>query len=367
MQGLLQGRIAEKCPLGDLSEEAMKEREVREGLEVELHRRLPCSVSFTRGQERNVHFAIVGLPQVRSTALVVAVHHCQDQAVQCVLCSSSHAARRAACAFPMLVTSATPAVTISNRRKTQEKMHHGSAWIPQQLYVRAWLWSVGLHSGAHMLYLETAQQLIDKGLLMQGHSGVAGGGRVDFTDNPGELLQASPSIVLADHGPQADTGRVLSVAPLMGATAASDAGHARWLHVKVRPPARGLIKAARVTHRSLAYHRRAMSVMLEQDSSLRQSMCTTWWNSPVGSFPVYPCMNICNGQGHQACFPGQPEYAKLIQEDTDIPLAGAEHQHRQHAESDAEAAGGRALDPGLPGRYGCPAGCPHGHRALDQP
>ena len=81
----------------------------------------------------------------------------------------------------------------------------------------------------------------------QGHSGVAGGGKVDFTDSPGELLQASPSIVLADHGPQADMGRVLSVAPLMGATAASDAGHARWLHVKVRPPARGLLKAARVS------------------------------------------------------------------------------------------------------------------------
>ena len=66
-QGLLQGAIAEKCPLGDVSEEAMKEREVREGLEVELHRRLPCSVSFMRGQERSVHFAIVGLPQVRHT------------------------------------------------------------------------------------------------------------------------------------------------------------------------------------------------------------------------------------------------------------------------------------------------------------
>ena len=64
MQGLLAAKIDEKCPLGDLSEEAMKEREVREGLEVELHRRLPCSVSFTRGQERSVQFAIVGLPQV---------------------------------------------------------------------------------------------------------------------------------------------------------------------------------------------------------------------------------------------------------------------------------------------------------------
>ena len=81
---------------------------------------------------------------------------------------------------------------------------------------------------------------------MQGHSGVAGGGQADFTDNPAELLQASPSIVLADPGPHADTGRVLSVAPLMGATASIDSSHVRWLHVKVRPPARGLLKAARV-------------------------------------------------------------------------------------------------------------------------
>ena len=78
---------------------------------------------------------------------------------------------------------------------------------------------------------------------------MAGGGQADFAGNPGELLQASPSIVLADPagGPQEEHGRVLSVAPLMGATASIDAGHARWLHVKVRPPARGLLKAARVS------------------------------------------------------------------------------------------------------------------------
>ena len=75
---------------------------------------------------------------------------------------------------------------------------------------------------------------------------MAGGGQADFTDNPAELLQASPSIVLADPGPHADMGRVLSVAPLMGATASIDSSHVRWLHVKVRPPARGLLKAARV-------------------------------------------------------------------------------------------------------------------------
>lgn len=38
-------------------------------------------------------------------------------------------------------------------------------------------------------------------------------------------------------------GIVLSVAPLMGADPAIDDGHKRWLHVHVRPPVRGLLKA----------------------------------------------------------------------------------------------------------------------------
>ena len=47
--------------------------------------------------------------------------------------------------------------------------------------------------------------------------------------------------------------------------------------------------------------------------------------------------------------------------------ACAEYQHRRDAKSDAEAAGGRALDPGVPGRSSCPAGSPHGHRAVCKP
>ena len=56
----------------------MKEREIREGLEVELGRRLPCSVSFTRGQERGVHFAIVGLPQASSWPCAITFFSIED-------------------------------------------------------------------------------------------------------------------------------------------------------------------------------------------------------------------------------------------------------------------------------------------------
>ncbi len=63
-QGLLEGSVAEKCPLAPVTEEGVKEREVREGAHVALPAMLPCNVSFTRGQERTVHFAIVGLPEV---------------------------------------------------------------------------------------------------------------------------------------------------------------------------------------------------------------------------------------------------------------------------------------------------------------
>ena len=36
------------------------------------------------------------------------------------------------------------------------------------------------------------------------------------------------------------------MAPLMGAEAAVDPGHRKWLHVHVRPPLRGLLKVLRV-------------------------------------------------------------------------------------------------------------------------
>ena len=41
--------------------------------------------------------------------------------------------------------------------------------------------------------------------------------------------------------------RTMSLAPLMGAIASIYAGHVCWLHVKVRAPARGLVKDARVS------------------------------------------------------------------------------------------------------------------------
>lgn len=65
-----------------------------------------------------------------------------------------------------------------------------------------------------------------------------------------DALTAAPAVVLVeaavDVGIDLGGGSALSVAPLLGAAAAVDAAHPRWLHVHVRPPARGLIKTVRV-------------------------------------------------------------------------------------------------------------------------
>ena len=61
-----------------------------------------------------------------------------------------------------------------------------------------------------------------------------------------DLLQSSPCVVLAEAAARPGSGRALSVAPLLGAFASVDPGHQRWLHVHVRPPARGLLKTVRV-------------------------------------------------------------------------------------------------------------------------
>lgn len=68
-----------------------------------------------------------------------------------------------------------------------------------------------------------------------------------------DALTAAPAVVLVeaavDVGIDLGGGSALSVAPLLGAAAAVDAAHPRWLHVHVRPPARGLIKTVRVRPR----------------------------------------------------------------------------------------------------------------------
>ena len=53
-------------------------------------------------------------------------------------------------------------------------------------------------------------------------------------------------VILADPGQQPNTGVVLSIAPLLGADAAVDRSHPRWLHIHVRPPVRGLLKLLKV-------------------------------------------------------------------------------------------------------------------------
>lgn len=81
---------------------------------------------------------------------------------------------------------------------------------------------------------------------MQGYTGATEVGGAEAPLDAEDFLQASPSIVLAEAGPRPGGGKVLSVAPLLGAAASVDASHPRWLHVHVRPPARGLLKTVRV-------------------------------------------------------------------------------------------------------------------------
>ncbi|KAL4427887.1 hypothetical protein ABPG75_001976 [Micractinium tetrahymenae] len=63
-----------------------------------------------------------------------------------------------------------------------------------------------------------------------------------------QVAASAPVLLVADPGTKPETGLVLSVAPLMGALPQVDAKHARWLHVKVRPPLRGLLKVLQGSH-----------------------------------------------------------------------------------------------------------------------
>jgi len=71
------------------------------------------------------------------------------------------------------------------------------------------------------------------------------------------VVRSVPVVLLADQGSRVNSGKVLSVAPLMGANPLIDPAHKRWLHIHVRPPVRGLLKVLRAssvasTHSNLA-------------------------------------------------------------------------------------------------------------------
>ena len=56
---------APPVPLAGVSEAALRGAELREGAPLEPGARLPCTVSFTRGQERAVALTVAGLPPAR--------------------------------------------------------------------------------------------------------------------------------------------------------------------------------------------------------------------------------------------------------------------------------------------------------------
>ena len=64
LQGLMAGLATPQLPIVAASEPQMKRSEVREGMQLTLQRPAVCTVSFARGAERTVLFAVYGVPQV---------------------------------------------------------------------------------------------------------------------------------------------------------------------------------------------------------------------------------------------------------------------------------------------------------------
>ena len=69
IQGLTKGDISAEPPLEGVGDTAHRSPEPREGALLELRSRVPCTVSFARGQEHAVHFALAGLRPVRPSSL----------------------------------------------------------------------------------------------------------------------------------------------------------------------------------------------------------------------------------------------------------------------------------------------------------
>ena len=57
-------------PLASVSEAALRGCELREGADLDPGPRLPCTVSFVRGQERSVALSVAGMPPVRLLAML---------------------------------------------------------------------------------------------------------------------------------------------------------------------------------------------------------------------------------------------------------------------------------------------------------
>lgn len=64
-------KAAPQLPIVLASEILMKKLEAREGMQLELSKAARCTVSFSRGAEKTVLFAVHGVPQV-STAITQA-------------------------------------------------------------------------------------------------------------------------------------------------------------------------------------------------------------------------------------------------------------------------------------------------------
>lgn len=158
----------------------VRRAEVREQAQIALgaSQRMNCTVCFARGQERQAYFAVEGLPAHVKAGLAPGA-------------------------------SQGAGWDGFGRRCVSSAVVPGSV-LPDQALHRS-----VLTGGILALDCLADLSLLKPSVLQQ-------------------VASAAPVCLVADPGTQPQTGLVLSVAPLMGAAAAVDARHARWLHVQVR-------------------------------------------------------------------------------------------------------------------------------------
>jgi hypothetical protein len=166
--------------------------EVVEGSHIMLSHRLGCMVAFARGQERKVYFAVEGLPSYVGVGAPPAAANGRSplpSTASSPTATKGESAPASAAVGALTGASPAPGGSSSNSNGMAERL----ACVPAEALAAA-------------------------------------------------AAVAAPVVVVADPGSRPNTGVVLSTAPLLGACPRVDNGHPKWLHVRVRPQARALLR-----------------------------------------------------------------------------------------------------------------------------
>ncbi|GAB4821885.1 hypothetical protein N2152v2_008931 [Parachlorella kessleri] len=174
--------------------------EVTEGSHILLSHRLSCMVAFSRGQERKVYFAVEGLPgyvegggPVNAATGALSQSNVSSEESKITVVGKAAAVGSDALAAPAAATPAAAEPLRTGISSRHSSMAERLAWVKPEALAAA-------------------------------------------------AAAAVPVVVVADPGTRPNTGVVLSAAPLLGTCPRVDEQHPRWLHVRVRPQARAVLR-----------------------------------------------------------------------------------------------------------------------------